>query len=640
MLNQDHKIIDFKKENKVIVKSINLDVDLNLFLIVNSRSHTFAELVFTKILDTTIDKITTTNTYKDFSITLEHLNTLLRTWRSENDNNGIWIDISVFIAILNKSNLYFSNIWNPSAYLVKDTNEVVEITEKEEKKREFNFISEWKLDFWDTIILASSRLLNYLSYSDFSDSSVWKKAPDVIRNIESIIQEERMDLNIAILTLKYNFLTEKPKEENKNLQLFYKYLYKSLDNIVIKSLVWYYMFIKEYIIKQKKNIKSILYITWIATSIIILFIIINNITWNTIKTNQAKTDKQELSDARDYIKQASENSAHSDLFESNVNKAEEIIKWLKGKKLFSNDLEKMTNELSIIKKQYNSIETFTETKDNIIYDIPAKYKKDSIEALKISWKLYLVNKDSVLWPILDWKIPKIYEFTKELKNDYFIDAVVYNDGIIMITNTWKVVNFSVNGYFEYKDVKNQKTWEQSNTVNTYNWNLYLLPNDLNQILKHEKNGKLFSQAIPYLQEADANSMWKILDIAVDWWIYILKKDLNIIKAFSSPYRLEKITMNKLPKNYNIEDKNNPVRIETKTTLNYVYMLLNDKIWIFEPNTKNTKDVKSLTYLWQLEGSKYKIKDFSVDHDWEINVLNENGIYKLSFEISDQKIIVK
>jgi len=638
MINQDHKIIDFKKENKTIVKSINLDNELDLFLIVSSKNHTFAELVFTKILDTTIDKISITNTYKDFSITLEHLNTLLRTWRAENKWDTT-IDISVFIAVLNKSNFYFSNIWNPSAYLVKDTNEVVEITEKEEKKREFNFISEWKLDFWDTIVLASSRLLNYLSYSDFTDSSIWKKSPDVIKNIELIMQEEKIDTNVALLVLKYNFLVEKTKKENKFVQIFHKYAYKSLDNVLVKFIVWHYMFVKEYTIKQNKNIKNALYITWIASSIIVLFVIINSITWTSIKTNQAKTDKQALLDAREYIKQANENSAHSDLFEVNISKAEEIITELRKKKLFSSDLEKMTNDLSVIKKQYNSVETFTETKDNLSYDISTKYEKDSIKSLKIAWKLYLVNKTNVVWPILEWKEAKTYEF-KELKSDYFIDAVVYNEGIMMITNTWKVVEFSINGYFSYKDVKNQKTWEQSNTINTYNQNLYLLPNDVNQILKHEKAGKIFWQAIPYLTEADSNSIWKIFDIAIDGWVYILKKDLSIIKAFSSPYRLEKIVINKLPKNYNIENIDNTIMIEAKSNLNYVYLLLNNKIWVLEPNTRNVKDVKSLTYLWQIEWLKYKIKDFSVDHDWEINVLNENGIYKLSFEINDGKVIVR
>jgi hypothetical protein len=70
------------------------------------------------------------------------------------------------------------------------------------------------------------------------------------------------------------------------------------------------------------------------------------------------------------------------------------------------------------------------------------------------------------------------------------------------------------------------------------------------------------------------------------------------------------------------------------------MLLNNKIWIFKPNSKDYRNTKSLTYMWQIEGSKTAIKDFFVNYDWEIHVLNEEGLYKVSFEISDDKVILR
>ena len=70
------------------------------------------------------------------------------------------------------------------------------------------------------------------------------------------------------------------------------------------------------------------------------------------------------------------------------------------------------------------------------------------------------------------------------------------------------------------------------------------------------------------------------------------------------------------------------------------MLLNDKIWIFKPNTTNYKNTQSLTYIWQIEWATKTIKDFYVNYDWEITVLNESWIYKLTFEISDDKVIIR
>ncbi|MDF1682870.1 MAG: hypothetical protein P1U46_04080 [Patescibacteria group bacterium] len=69
----------------------------------------------------------------------------------------------------------------------------------------------------------------------------------------------------------------------------------------------------------------------------------------------------------------------------------------------------------------------------------------------------------------------------------------------------------------------------------------------------------------------------------------------MLKFFSSPYRLESLVLNKLPENYNIENKNN-IKLKARKDLNNVYLLLNNKIWVFQPNTTNYNNTQSLTYL--------------------------------------------
>jgi hypothetical protein len=76
---------------------------------------------------------------------------------------------------------------------------------------------------------------------------------------------------------------------------------------------------------------------------------------------------------------------------------------------------------------------------------------------------------------------------------------------------------------------------------------------------------------------------------------MLKDDLSIVKFFSSPkYRLEKLIINKLPENY--EKQNDKIDLKTRPELNYVYMLLNNKIWILKPNSKDYRSTTSLTYI--------------------------------------------
>ncbi|USN58145.1 MAG: hypothetical protein H6767_07585 [Candidatus Peribacteria bacterium] len=132
-----------------------------------------------------------------------------------------------------------------------------------------------------------------------------------------------------------------------------------------------------------------------------------------------------------------------------------------------------------------------------------------------------------------------------------------------------------------------------------------------------------------------------MDIAIDGGFYILKSDLSMLKFFASPkYRLESLTINKAPKNYDVENSLDPVRVKTRQELNYVYMLLNNKIWVFQPNTKSVYDTQSLQYIGQVEGKRHTIRDFYIDHDGELLVLNDAGVYQLQFEVSDGKLILR
>ena len=632
MIDLNTKIITKENwKNDIIQKNINLDKNLDLFIVADSNNPNITELITSKIIDFSIDNITKENTYKDFALLLENINSILKTIRQDNKEEHI----SIIIWILDKNKLYFSNIWTTSAYLIKTTNEVIEITEKDEQKKEFLFISEWKLDNLDTIIFSTQRLLNYLSYSDFSDSVIWKKAEQINNNINLILSEENLEENIWLLSFKYYFLLDWIENKSKFKEKFSTFLLKLLDNSLTKKIIAYYLIVKEKLSKQSKIIQNWFYLIIISLSIFALYLIINWIFSTTISTKTIEQNKENLTKAMEYVRIASNNSSNSDIFNLNIKKAEKIVSQLKEKKLFLNDVNNLSNDINIIKKQFNWIETYDINNSNLIYKLT---QKNPVKIVKINLITYLITKNSVIWPIIPWKTPKKHIFT-QLKDDSFIDASALDNSIILITKQWKVVEFSKNWYFSYKDVKWQKLWEKSDTILSYAQNIYLIPQTKNQIFKHKKMWKVFSEAIPYLKKEDTKSIWKILDIAIDWWIYILKNDLSIVKFFSTPYRLEKIVINKLPDNYKKENNWN-IKIKTRKDLNYVYILLNNKIWVFKPNTRRFQDTKALTYLWQIEASNWKIQDFYVNHDSDIDILTDSWIYKLNFEVNDNKIIVR
>jgi len=70
-------------KSKVLSKNISLGNDLTLFISGGCKDHNFIDFLLNKILDYSIDKISLKNTYKDFSNTLENINSVLKTWNSD-----------------------------------------------------------------------------------------------------------------------------------------------------------------------------------------------------------------------------------------------------------------------------------------------------------------------------------------------------------------------------------------------------------------------------------------------------------------------------------------------------------------------------------------------------------------------------
>ena len=110
---------------KVTSRVINLWTQFNLFVVWSSSDASFLDYLINKVLDYSIDKISKQNTYKDFSNSLEHINSVLKTW----NNDSEWEKMNMVIGVLNENEFLFSNIWKTSCYLVKKQN-VIEITEQ------------------------------------------------------------------------------------------------------------------------------------------------------------------------------------------------------------------------------------------------------------------------------------------------------------------------------------------------------------------------------------------------------------------------------------------------------------------------------------------------------------------------------
>lgn len=630
--------------NTSISKTLNIMENLDVFIFIDWHDIKTIDLVLNKIIDTILEKIWLNywKTYNNLSISLDIINWYIKKVQEENNLN-------IIIWVLEENNFMFSKIWNSSLYMIKDEwLELVEVTNPEEILDNFSYISQWTLKTNDTIILSTNRLFDHITKSDILESNSNNSSSDLANNIVSIIKNETKE-NFEIWVIKFD--KEKLKESNlwkilwkyidkDKLNKYYELLHnKIINNDFIVNKASRLLSIKNNLLENKNNSK-IIFTSWIIVFSILLYNIISWILWETTSSKKIVEYKSKLNEAEELISIAKTNITNSDLFYLNINKAEELIWEIRNQDYFLKEIEEKYDEISLIKKQFNWIESFDTNEENLIFS--SKWlDKNVIKILENDKKIYLVTDNSIIWPIIPWNEPTEYVFDELGENDRFIDAIFVNSNIWIITLTNKVVEFTKNNTFSYADVVWQANWwEKSKIINSYNGNLYLLNEKSNQIYKHKPLSKWYTSWSSYLTDEDSKEIDSIVSIAIDWWIYILKNDLSLLKLFNYPkYRLESIVLNKLPNNYS-NNSNSKIEIVARNDLNYIYFLLDNKIWVFSPSSKRYQDVKSLTYIWQIEWKWTTIKSFYVNNDGNIKVQNENWIYKLDFEITEDKIILR
>ncbi|MGE4444170.1 MAG: hypothetical protein AB7E37_04225 [Candidatus Altimarinota bacterium] len=619
-------------ENTTIGKNIQIDENLNCFVIIDSSNKKIVTPLLNKIVDYLLDTINIKDTYNTLSVSLESINFFIKTLKDKENNLE---NLNIIIGLLEKSNLHFAKIGKGSCFLVNQKKEVMEISDKNDKATTFDYISSGKITYGEMVIFASQSLGEYLTNSDWQDISKLDDISKVNDNIVNILQDEKVQSNISIAGILSDYVAT-GKSVNHNLEKAKNIFYKALDNNFSKKFIAFSMIIKDKIEARGKIVKNIIFFSGIIISTFILFSIISGILGKSIENSKTTEYKNNLIQAREYIRLANQNLANKEVFELNISKAEELVAKVGTEQLFLNDVQNIYDDISIIKKQFNGIEVFEGNTSNLIFK---GNFDDGIKLIEVNKKLYVIGKSSIYGPIISGQDIKNNIFTELEVDDEFLDGVSVGDDIILTTKKQRVVKFTKDSKFNYINVVGQTTWQGSPFIETYNNNIYMTNSSQNQVFRHSPSSGSYTSGVPYLNDEDSKNLTKIVSVGIDGGIYMLKDDGKLFKFFSSPkYRLESIVLNKLPQNYSVANTN--VKLIVRNNLNYIYMFLNDKVWIFEPNTKVFTDTKSLTYRGQIEGKVENILGFYVPRDGELNVLTKSGIYKINFEIKEEKLIIR
>ncbi len=615
-----------------------LSDDVEAIIMISCEDENKTVLLYHRILDALLDHIDTQNVYKNFSLALEHVNALLTSWR-DGDGNISWL--TAIIAVYAQDTLYFSPFWPSFLSLYNSWKQLVEITEKHQSMREFHYISSGKIIPWETLIFSTTRLLDTLSEDDVIDVLCSSNVHTIGKDLLTMVSREYYNESVGVIVIKKEDPLYTSSVQTNVSSLVKDYALKACDNFLVKKWLSYIYQIQDIMAAQWKVTLQIVFWTTFCITLYIVYLILSSFLTLDASQKDLQAHKELLFSAQNSIITASESLHNSDIFALEIEKAEKNLDILQSKNLFTSDSTKLREEIYILQKQFNGVEIFFPKESSYIMSFTSR--KDVVKVLGLENKIYLVTKKSVIGPVFSWQTPQERVFNKLTANDVFQDATSQEGDIILITQEWKLVRYADAKYFSYIDITGDTLWQKSNILTAYGSNIYLTSEDERQILVHKRRLGAYGEAVEYLKDADSLSLWKILSLAIDGWIYILKHDGSLLKFFRVPgYRLESLSLNNLPENYNFDkiDVEKLPSVRARIDLAYVYMLLDHRIYVFQPNSKRYQDTKSLKYIGQIERSDIEIQDFYVEDDGELVVASDDGVYRLSFEIEEDRLFLR
>lgn len=354
-----------------------------------------------------------------------------------------------------------------------------------------------------------------------------------------------------------------------------------------------------------------------------------------ITSSQTKDDKNKIIEATTLIESSQKLSSNRAAFDTTIKNAETILTELDNKQLYTKDVQELRNKIEAMKKEIYDIQSVDLTsKASLVPLDPEKnlpiwiYERE--KKLLIIW---------TQWAITDFAIgdttTKIKAYPSgEVARDY---SVLEDGNFYILTESNRIIASRKNADISYINVTGQEGWEEADGINTFNGNIYLWNKKAGQIYKHKPGLNGFSAQSPVL----SNPTPEIVDLGIDGGFYIIKNDQKIIRLISSSSTQTWMMINKIPGEYTIGKNSDSTKIIVRPELNYVYILDGNRIWVFLPDARRFQDIKSWTYIAQIElSTPDNIQDIAVARDGLIYVLTTKSVYDIVFEFVDNNILLR
>ncbi|MBC7504096.1 hypothetical protein H7169_03920 [Candidatus Gracilibacteria bacterium] len=603
---------------------------VTLFCIIDGESETTVSILEDHILES----ISSTSwnireTSQDFGYITERYNSFVTSFPREDIS-----DIRILLGMLQGENLTLSTVGGTHGVFIEESGNAIDITVHENKSYEFHSITTGKIPVGATVYLSNDNIESLLGYEVLSELS--HLTPEAWSDTSKQILEREISSNLHIIRLSRRlydsgfpaFSRERKKQSD---------ILRDHGAILVEYVRSKKMWEKtKGLIQKIPTLENRKYqYAFIGIGVIILFALAYSLISSIlgVLSNTTSDSKNLLIQAKILIDDGQKLTSNPTAFSAKMKEAEKILFDLRKEQSHVLDTQELLGRITSMKKEVYDIQEIDMT--NLTSVIPFNSLDITpIGVFEKDKKLTLVGEKGAIMNYVTGD--KIIKVTPYPSSETVKSFDIGEDGSIYLLTDKNSVLSPRRDDFARINVTGQNGWEDALSIKTFNGNIYLLETSKNQIQRHKPGVNGFSQKSSLLSKIQPG----IFDISIDGGIYIYMDDGKILRYIGDKDTLSSIVLNKIPGEWKL-DTTQKSEFISRSYLSYTYILNGDRIWVFQPDSKRFQDVKSWTYIGQLElKTDTPVRHISVPRDGTIHITTTKGVYDLNFEFVDGKIIFK
>lgn len=388
-----------------------------------------------------------------------------------------------------------------------------------------------------------------------------------------------------------------------------------------------------------KNTQNWVIVSGLFISVVLLYFIITSVMNSQYTIFVPQKYKDMVAEARVSLDDATRMIDQPDNFAPAITRVRDIITKIKAADVLKFDVAQLENDIAVLERAVNKVTSLKQDEYTGVYSYTKAVDSLPFSIYTYDKKVTLISKEGIIGPFIPGEPAKESSIPNGEKYTF---SDMDGEGRIYIgTDKDKIYLFD-KWLSNTLNVQQVGGWDKAIGMSVYNSNIYLLSTDAKQIYKYRKQAENnYSGRSFVISDNQTNS---IVDIDIDESVWTLNNStpVSLEKILTAPrYERRPIVMNGLGINSFQNINPDTTKIYAGDLYQEIYILSDNRIWVFVPSSKRFSDVRNVTYIGQIDVPNVVITDMAVEQDGDVRKIYfgspKSGIFSTKITIKDNKI---